>query len=217
MKKVRRQVFETNSSATHALEISKDVPSWLNTEAYFVPRLFRGKLRVSLLDTGDESVLQTLEDKVAYYLTLMAGRMFGTGEADDMAGWYGDMESTDEYQQFEKDLIEEFGKHGVDCKGLDLRPSYGTLSTYSTPSQKKLEEDAESPHPKYRLMYTVDHQLIDEWGDRATKPQNYVHIRYEGDCGDPRGYEVQPVAESERLTDMQVIFDPHVAIVLGYG
>ena len=64
MKRIRRETFETNSSSTHALSIGKK----LNND--YTP--FGDTLKIYWMDTDDESVLNTLKEKVSYLVSHIA-------------------------------------------------------------------------------------------------------------------------------------------------
>ena len=64
MKTIRNFTFETNSSSTHALSIGKK----LNND--YTP--FGDTLKIYWMDTDDESVLNTLKEKVSYLVSHIA-------------------------------------------------------------------------------------------------------------------------------------------------
>ena len=64
MKTIRNFTFETNSSSTHALSIGKK----LNND--YAP--FGDTLKIYWMDTDDESVLNTLKEKVSYLVSHIA-------------------------------------------------------------------------------------------------------------------------------------------------
>ena len=64
MKKIRRETFETNSSSTHALSIGKKLDN------DYIP--FGDTLKIYWMNTDDESVLNTLKEKVSYLVSHIA-------------------------------------------------------------------------------------------------------------------------------------------------
>ena len=64
MKKIRRETFETNSSSTHALSIGKKLDN------DYTP--FGDTLKIYWMNTDDESVLNTLKEKVSYLVSHIA-------------------------------------------------------------------------------------------------------------------------------------------------
>ena len=66
MKKVRNNVFETNSSSTHALSVTKG-----NHSDYLSPS---DTLVVEFIDTDDCRVLSSLKEKVSYLVSHIAHR-----------------------------------------------------------------------------------------------------------------------------------------------
>lgn len=66
MKKVRNNVFETNSSSTHTLSVTKG-----NHSDYLSPS---DTLVVEFIDTDDYRVLSTLKEKVSYLVSQIVNR-----------------------------------------------------------------------------------------------------------------------------------------------
>ena len=64
MKKIRRETFETNSSSTHALTIGKKLDN------DYTP--FGDTLKIYWMNTDDESVSNTLKEKVSYLVSHIA-------------------------------------------------------------------------------------------------------------------------------------------------
>ena len=95
MKKIRRETFETNSSSTHALSIGKKLDN------DYTP--FGDTLKIYWMNTDDESVLNTLEEKVSYLVS-------------HIASWYKyDVEDYDELLEqiksnYDFHMLEDFVK-----------------------------------------------------------------------------------------------------------
>ena len=94
-KKIRRETFETNSSSTHALSIGKKLDN------DYTP--FGDTLKIYWMNTDDESVLNTLEEKVSYLVS-------------HIASWYKyDVENYDELLEqiksnYDFHMLEDFVK-----------------------------------------------------------------------------------------------------------
>ena len=95
MKKIRRETFETNSSSTHALSIGKKLDN------DYTP--FGDTLKIYWMNTDDESVLNTLKEKVSYLVS-------------HIASWYKyDVENYDELLEqiksnYDFHMLEDFVK-----------------------------------------------------------------------------------------------------------
>lgn len=95
MKKIRRETFETNSSSTHALSIGKKLDN------DYTP--FGDTLKIYWMNTDDESVLNTLKEKVSYLVS-------------HIASWYKyDVEDYDELLEqiksnYDFHMLEDFVK-----------------------------------------------------------------------------------------------------------
>ena len=95
MKKIRRETFETNSSSTHALSIGKKLDN------DYIP--FGDTLKIYWMNTDDESVLNTLKEKVSYLVS-------------HIASWYKyDVENYDELLEqiksnYDFHMLEDFVK-----------------------------------------------------------------------------------------------------------
>lgn len=95
MKRIRRETFETNSSSTHALSIGKKLDN------DYTP--FGDTLKIYWMNTDDESVLNTLKEKVSYLVS-------------HIASWYKyDVEDYDELLEqiksnYDFHMLEDFVK-----------------------------------------------------------------------------------------------------------
>lgn len=95
MKKIRQNTFETNSSSTHALSIGKKLDN------DYTP--FGDTLKIYWMNTDDESVLNTLKEKVSYLVS-------------HIASWYKyDVEDYDELLEqiksnYDFHMLEDFVK-----------------------------------------------------------------------------------------------------------
>ena len=66
VRKIRTGVFETNSSSTHSLTITKPIDNY--TE-------IGNKLKIKFIDTDEETLLTTLEEKVSYLVSHIANKV----------------------------------------------------------------------------------------------------------------------------------------------
>lgn len=76
MKKIRRNVFETNSSSTHALSLGNNVEEYLP----------KGKtLLIEFMDTDDYHFLDTLKEKVSYLVShIVRDYMWNSANYEDL-------------------------------------------------------------------------------------------------------------------------------------
>lgn len=67
MIQIRKNVFETNSSSTHSLQIMKNPIKDYN--------LLASSIKISWIDTDDEYVLQTFSEKLSYLISQIANKL----------------------------------------------------------------------------------------------------------------------------------------------
>ena len=100
METIRYGVFETNSSSTHALTSGRK----LNEE--YVPAA--SKLKIRWIDTDDESVLNTLKDKVSYLVSHIAN--WYKYDVNTYEELLEEIRNDSDFQEIENYVLERFGK-----------------------------------------------------------------------------------------------------------
>lgn len=103
MKKIRNNVFETNSSSTHALSIIKPLG-----ESY-AP--FGKNLKIRWIDTDDEYSLTTLTDKVSYLVSHIAS--WYQHNAIDYEDLIEEIRENRDFKRIETYVKENYGKEIV--------------------------------------------------------------------------------------------------------
>ena len=100
METISYGVFETNSSSTHALTSGRK----LNEE--YVPAA--SKLKIRWIDTDDESVLNTLKDKVSYLVSHIAN--WYKYDVNTYEELLEEIRNDSDFQEIENYVLQTFGK-----------------------------------------------------------------------------------------------------------
>ena len=144
MKKIRRETFETNSSSTHALSIGKKLDN------DYTP--FGDTLKIYWMNTDDESVLNTLEEKVSYLVS-------------HIASWYKyDVEDYDE-------LLEQI-KSNYDFHMLEdfVKIKYNNQIVFPKTYEGDIEDIVNINHQ----LTSWNHSLTEILEDIVDKDRNYL-------------------------------------------
>ena len=144
MKKIRRETFETNSSSTHALSIGKKLDN------DYTP--FGDTLKIYWMNTDDESVLNTLEEKVSYLVS-------------HIASWYKyDVEDYDE-------LLEQI-KSNYDFHMLEdfVKIKYNKQIVFPKTYEGDIEDIVNINHQ----LTSWNHSLTEILEDIVDKDRNYL-------------------------------------------
>lgn len=103
MKTIRSNTFETNSSSTHSLTVSRG-----NGEDYLSPS---STLVVDFIDTDDERVLSTLKEKVSYLVSQIVERYkYDVYDYEDLKE---QVENCYDFKRIAEYVMERFGKKVV--------------------------------------------------------------------------------------------------------
>lgn len=146
MKKIRNNVFETNSSSTHSLTIGRTVD-----KNDYEP--FGKNLKIRWINTDDETVLVTLTDKVSYLVSHIASwYKYNAEDYDDLLeqvqdNWDFKRLRDYVYDRYEKEIV--FPKYTGDVE--DIVEINHQLVSYEHNLQEVMED-----------MITYDLNLFDE-------------------------------------------------------
>lgn len=144
MKKTRNKTFETNSSSTHALSIGKKLDN------DYAP--FGDTLKIYWMDTDDESVLNTLKEKVSYLVS-------------HIASWYKyDVEDYDE-------LLEQI-KNNYDFHMLEdfVKIKYNKQIVFPKTYEGDIEDIVNINHQ----LTSWNHSLTEILEDIVDEDRNYL-------------------------------------------
>ncbi len=146
MKKIRNNVFETNSSSTHSLTIGRTVD-----KNDYEP--FGKNLKIRWINTDDETVLVTLTDKVSYLVSHIASwYKYNAEDYDDLLkqvqdNWDFKRLRDYVYDRYGKEIV--FPKYTGDIE--DIVEINHQLVSYEHDLQEVMED-----------MITYDLNLFDE-------------------------------------------------------
>lgn len=103
MKKIRNNIFETNSSSTHSLVVS----GILGQD--YAP--FGNKLKIRWIDTDDEYSLATLSAKVSYLVSHIASWYINS--AEDYEDLISQVKDNWDFKRIQRYVQEKYGKEIV--------------------------------------------------------------------------------------------------------
>lgn len=108
VRKIRSGVFETNSSSTHSLTITKPIDNY--TE-------IGNKLKIKFIDTDEETLLTTLEEKVSYLVShIISWYRYSSSDYDDLIF---QVKENYDFRKIERFVKQKYGKEIIFPKEYD--------------------------------------------------------------------------------------------------
>lgn len=192
---IRKGVWETNSSATHAITVFDD----MNDEHYVCPRIRKGKVVITGMDEFYGTQLY-FQEKLNYIVTHIIGSCFGDGWGTSV--FKEDLESCEPLNKFSKELCEKLKEYGFEADGLD----FSNCLVPRFDSDAKTKAAMKEGIPCFRLEYEIDHQLI----DNIEEIDNQIGACTKGDS------EYDYKRNETPKSDLEILFDPNLAIYIGH-
>lgn len=198
---VRRGVFETNSSSSHALVVSTS--SWEDSKAEISRAIRHGLLDVGWTDVDGMYAFETFMDKLAYLTELRICEYCMGGETVKVS----DVKACPEIAKWEGEVIARLAERGVHCDGFQYDSMVDNINSSFGLDHQVVECGSDSVGEK---LY------VDE--NRWVRKTDYGWYELCGPNADGAVQKSVVVGKriSDNLSDMDVLFDDRLGIRYGW-
>lgn len=228
--KVRRGVFETNSSSTHCLSVIE--PKRVDKEYFdFKWSVQDGYLRLRFpRDLSWDTPFETFESKLSYLTILRIGHKHGMycGEGGDEMVRPVEFEKSGELDEWFGLVLARLKEMGIDLKGIDLGYNY-VNDAVGKKHWEYGDDDYDEDPPiitkdttitdklkHMHLKWDIDHQVIDCKPDNTVGGSILVKTMYKDPYDEDQKEPEMMLVEfdtDKTMSDIDILFNPHLSIV----